>query len=241
MRKPHNRLDLDVKYIVEEYQKGRSARNIGEELGVSKGVILGRLREQGIERRQSPKYENITEEVLRVLYVDKKLSTRAIAEKFGCNNTLISKRLKKYGIPIRKHAGDPVFTTEERKEKWGRSGPEHPNWKGGVTEVSNMIRNRVAHVSLEAFKRDGFACVECGGGEQELNAHHIRTFSEIVEEIREENGLHDLTTWEAKERLADMCSNDARLLDVGNLVTLCEDCHYEAHHGVKINESEAIA
>lgn len=231
MRKPHNRLDLDVKYIVEEYQKGRSAKSIGEELGVSKGVILGRLREQGIERRQSPKFENITKEVLRDLYVDKKLSTRAIAEKFGCNNTLISKRLKKYGIPIRKHAGDPAFTAEERKEKWGKSGAEHPRWKGGITAVSNVIRNRLNHVTLERFKIDGFKCVECGGGEHNLNAHHIRPFSEIIAEIRSENGLHDLSSWEAKNKLATICEKDSRLLDLNNLITLCEECHKKVHAG----------
>ena len=93
MRKPHNWLNLDIDYIIKEYQKGRSAKNIGEELGVSKGVILQRLKDRGVKRRQRPRYENITEEVLRKLYINNKMSTRAIAEKFGCNNSLISKNL----------------------------------------------------------------------------------------------------------------------------------------------------
>lgn len=230
-RKAHNRLELDINYIIKEYREGKSAKNIGKSLGVSKGTILRRLKEQGIKRRKRPKYEEITKDILIDLYLQEKLSSRTIAEMFGCSNSLVLKRLQQFDIPIRKHAGDPAFTAEERKEKWGKSGAEHPRWKGGITAVSNVIRNRLNHVTLERFKIDGFKCVECGGGEHNLNAHHIRPFSEIIAEIRSENGLHDLSSWEAKNKLATICEKDSRLLDLNNLITLCEECHKKVHAG----------
>src|SRR5690625_7886175 len=113
LRVKNNRLKLDVRYIAKEYQKGRSAKSIGEELGVSKGVILGRLKEQGIERRQRPTYENITKDVLSDLYVTKKLSMRKIADKFGCNNTLISKRIMKLCIHFSMYVGYYEYTNED--------------------------------------------------------------------------------------------------------------------------------
>lgn len=234
---PHNRLNLNVEYIIAEYQKGRSANDIAREKGVSKGAILGRLKERGISRRQRNTYDNITKCKLIDYYVNKKMSTRDIADIFGCHNSLIAKRLRRFGIPVRKHAGDPAFTAEERRNKWGRPGELHPRWKGGITEVSNVIRNRLAHVSLERFKKDGFRCTECGEGEHNLNAHHIIPFSQIVAEIREENNLEDLSEWESKVKLADICEVDARLLDLNNLITLCEDCHIQLHK----DEQEAIA
>ena len=44
----------------------------------------------------------IEENELRELYEDKKLSTRQIAEKFGCSFPIILNRLEKYSIPRRK-------------------------------------------------------------------------------------------------------------------------------------------
>jgi len=189
LRVPHNRLDLDVRYIAKEYQKGRSAKSIGEELGVSKGVILGRLKEQGIERRQRPTYENITKDVLSDLYVTKKLSTRTIADKFGCNNTLISKRLKQFGIPVRKNAGDPAFSKEERKEKWGRALEDHPLWKGGVTSINTALRGVTAEWSLEQMRNNNFECFVLGKQTHNLEVHHVKPFSVIRDEAIAELGL----------------------------------------------------
>lgn len=228
-RVPHNRLELNIEYIIGEYIKGRSANDIAREKGVSKGVILGRLKENGISRRQANTYDDITKDDLQKYYIEKKMSTRDIAKIYGCSNTVVADRLRTYGIPVRRNAGDSAFSVEERRKKWGRPGKLHPRWKGGITEVSNVIRNRLAHVTLERFKQDGFRCVECGEGEHNLNAHHVIPFSEIVADIRSENNLDDLSTWERKVELADICEVDERLLDINNLITLCAECHIQLH------------
>lgn len=43
----------------------------------------------------------VKEEVLRRLYLDEKLFPREIGERFGCSKTTITRRLIKYGIPVR--------------------------------------------------------------------------------------------------------------------------------------------
>lgn len=223
---------------IQELQKifpDRSDRSINR-----KASNMGLTKDESTQRRIGSensisgyvdKYPYITKDVLVKLYIHDKLSSREVGARLGCSSDVVLNRLRRYDIPVRKHAGDPSFTVEERKEKWGRNGADHPRWKGGITDVSNVIRNRLNHVTLARFKMDGFRCVVCGGGEHNLNAHHIRPFSEIVSEIREEKGLRDLTTWEAKDRLADLCEKDNRLLDLGNLITLCEDCHKKVHAG----------
>lgn len=212
---------------------GRSIRSIthkASRIGLRKEPdAISRTGKESTVNSYVDKFPELTKEVLEELYVKQRKSSRKIGDMFGCKGDVVLKRLRRFGIPVRKDSSS--YTPEERRQKWGRKGDEHPNWKGGITEVNGLIRNRIAHVSLEAFRRDGFKCVECGGGEHNLNAHHIRPFSEIVAEIREENGLHDLSEWDDKEKLADICANDSRLLDVGNLITLCEECHYEIHHG----------
>lgn len=193
-RRAHNRLDLDVEYIAEEYMKGRSAQDIAKEKGVSKGTILRRLREQGVERRQRPAYDEVTKEVIETLYNDKKMSTRAIAEVFGCSNRLVLNRLRKYGIPTRKHAGDPAFTAEERKEKWGRSLERHNLWKGGVTSVNNALRGVTNEWSLRHMREYDFKCFVLGEETHNLEVHHIKPFSEIRDESIAEMGLEGRKT-----------------------------------------------
>ena len=209
------------------------ARKAGN-LGLTKlDETISRIGRESKYKSYRDEFPEVNRESLEDLYVNKKLSSRDVGRKLGCSSDLVLRRLREYGLPIRERVGDPSFTVEERKEKWGRPGANHPRWKGGITSISNIIRNRLYHVSLERFKIDGFKCVECGGGEHRLNAHHIRPFSEIVADIREEHNLHDLTAWESKEKLANICENDERLLDINNLITLCEDCHKAVHAGEK--------
>lgn len=212
----------------------RSIRNMANRMGLNKSYNF--RREQGLKFFKDnyvDYYPEMTKEYLEEEYVNKRRSTTEIARYFNCKNDVILKRLKRHGLPVRKDSS--YYTVEERKEKFGRRGSEHHNWKGGITDLSILIRNNIYHVVRERFKMDGFKCTECGGGEHFLHAHHIVPFSEIVDDIRKENGLEkDLTTWEDKANFVDICSEDERLLDVHNLITYCEDCHIEEHRRLRI-------
>ena len=83
------------------------------------------------------------------------------------------------------------------------SGPNHWNWKGGITPKNQIGRNSVeAHQWRKAvFSRDNYTCMICGTRGVRLNAHHIKQWAKFPE-----------------LRYA-----------VYNGITLCELCHKAIH------------
>lgn len=188
MGKAHNRLDLDISYISSEYISGRTAQDIASELGVSKKAVLTRLRESGVQRRKH-EYPDVTSEVLQDLYITQKLSTRAIADIFGCSNKFICDKLDKFGIPKRKRVGDPSFTKEERKAKWGKSREEHNLWKGGVTTLNETLRFITSDWRNEQLHSNNYTCFVTGKLGGDLHVHHIRPFHEIRDQALSDLGI----------------------------------------------------
>jgi len=92
---------------------------------------------------------------------------------------------------------------KQRKAKLGIRGPQHWNWKGAARAERKraMGRDEYKQWRLAVFKRDGFACVECGDSKSYLYAHHVSPWAK---------------------------SPDLRY-DLGNGVTLCEACHKAKH------------
>lgn len=85
-----------------------------------------------------------------------------------------------------------------------RSGPAHPNWKGGATEEAQRLRNSADMKAWRdaVFQRDDFTCQDCGVRGGRLEAHHIEPFS-VAPSLR---------------------------FEVSNGVTLCEMCHNVRPH-----------
>ncbi|CAM3639958.1 hypothetical protein [Mesobacillus zeae] len=188
MRKAHNRIDLPAKEIAEKYNSGMTAEAIGKHYDVAKKTILTRLKEEGITRRQQPSY-NVDSEWLRIEYVDKKRSTRDIAEEVGCSSKHIAKQLHKHAIPIRKHCGAPEFTKQERVNKWAKPLDEHPLWKGGVTSLNEHLRTATFEWRMECLQSTRFTCVVTGMRHKNLDVHHTKAFNEIRDESIAELGL----------------------------------------------------
>ena len=103
-----------------------------------------------------------------------------------------------------------------RKQKYGE---EAPNWQGGLTKLSTLIRGLEQYNNwrLLIYKRDSFICQGCKNVGGELNAHHIKHFAIIVKE----NNIKTLTE-------AIHCNE---LWNLDNGVTLCKKCHNKIHHG----------
>lgn len=80
-------------------------------------------------------------------------------------------------------------------------GDKNPNWRGGI-EWKDPERNRYPSKQwVKAVKdRDGWKCTKCGATDR-LHAHHIKRWRDYPE-LR---------------------------YDVSNGVTLCHECHEEAH------------
>lgn len=212
-RKAHNRLNIDVEFVTREYLSGRTAQSIATELGVSKKSILTRLKEEGVSRRQQPTYPEVTKEVLAELYINQKLSTRTIAGRFGCSSRYIIARLEEYGIPTRLHAGDPSFTEDERKEKWGVAREEHPMWKGGVTGINEALRGATEDWRNSELRRNDYTCYVTGKRGGDMHVHHTTPFHVMRDEMITELGfdmrptISDYTDLEVevmRERIAEM-------------------------------------
>ncbi len=94
-----------------------------------------------------------------------------------------------------------------------KSGKEHPLWKGGITSLYTKIRNSEKYYRwrLEVFERDMWKCVGCGKQKCYFEAHHIKSFSSIIEN----NNIKTL-------REAYSCPE---LWDLNNGITLCDECH----------------
>ena len=84
-------------------QQGLSQREIAHRLGVSKGIVASRMKRYGIVPRPAhvlPQFHIQREDLYR-LYHQQKKSQRQIASLYGCSQSLISLKMREYGIPSR--------------------------------------------------------------------------------------------------------------------------------------------
>lgn len=128
-----------------------------------------------------------------------------------------------------------------RKNRKTFYGPDHPNWKGGVSGLTEMLRgNYQLHQQWKRpiLIRDGFRCTICKRGslETKLAVHHDKErFADIMfrclqsvvgERVMEER------TWEEK---VEVCQRvvDYHIENKVSGVTLCYDCHGKVHETEK--------
>jgi len=83
-----------------------------------------------------------------------------------------------------------------------RVGSNNPNWKNGKTKRSQQVRNSEQYIQWRSrvFERDNWTCQTCYKRGCYLEAHHIKSFSDVLDNFRE-------------------------LWNIDNGVTLCEECH----------------
>ncbi len=158
---------------------------------------------------------------LQYQYVEEGLTCKQIADICGCHERTIHQRLIGFNI-ARRHSGwhwenlkrwraeNPDWVKHSRKKRQGWSleskrkrslkyrGAGHPSWKGGLTELVKGIRRSPEFYQWRkaVLQRDNHTCQDCGKAET-LEAHHIRSLIDYPEGI----------------------------FEVGNGLTLCEDCH----------------
>lgn len=88
-------------------------------------------------------------------------------------------------------------------------GELHWKWKGGITSGNKLERNKFRKtIGKDVLSRDGYKCVECGGGGY-LHAAHIKGWADYPE-LR---------------------------FDPDNCRTLCNRCHYKETFGKEMPEN----
>ena len=97
------------------------------------------------------------------------------------------------------------------------SGENHPSWKGGITSLDKQIRKNFRYRQWrdDVYTRDDFTCQICGIRGRRLNAHHIKSFSSILQ-------YYEITNLEE----AIECDE---IFNINNGITLCKECHIDIH------------
>ena len=161
-----------------------------------------------VYRRGKPNNINYTEDLL--LKMKKAQQNKQYSEESKQRmreNGKNSKTLFKKGHNIHQlypELKNKILTTQKKESHW--------NWRGGITKEILALRGTQNYIDWRntVFKRDNYTCQECGKNKCYLNAHHIVHFAKIYYENKKE------LFW-----------------DTSNGVTLCQECHYKKHTGVR--------
>ena len=115
----------------------------------------------------------------------------------------------------------PTKETREKMRASAHKGPEHHNWKDGITKIEKSIRRLPEYSEWvnSVFKRDNYICQDCKQRGGDLNAHHIDEFSEIIKR----NNIKTIPE-------ALQCQE---LWNVDNGITLCVKCHKKKTRKIK--------
>lgn len=112
-------------------------------------------------------------------------------------------------------------------------GQANPAWRGGVTPITVQIKNSNIYQEWrqQVFIRDDFTCQKCGIKGGSLNAHHKKSFSILLKEVK--NCLPLLS-------LYDGAMTYSPLWELHNGVTLCKKCHYGLHKLKKLTIKKEV-
>jgi 5-methylcytosine-specific restriction endonuclease McrA len=95
----------------------------------------------------------------------------------------------------KRHLSDEwLENTKKANCKRGRSKWQHWNWKGGVTPLNMLLRNRPEYREWRkaVYERDRWTCQDCGihCDDKNIVAHHIMSFKDYPELRHEpQNGI----------------------------------------------------
>ncbi len=122
--------------------------------------------------------------------------------------------------------GKHVSKEIKRKMSEAHKGSRNWNWKGGVTPLTKQIRHcfKMRQWRSDVFTRDDFTCSECGSRGCYLEAHHVKSFSQIMTENKIENN--------------EQAQNCAELWNLNNGITLCLRCHNKINKHRKTSHLE---
>lgn len=109
----------------------------------------------------------------------------------------------------------------------GKLGINATAWKGGKTSFTKRVKG-LLHTRYDwygrVFKRDGWKCRVCES-KRKIEAHHILPVVTLIRTLTKDR------TFSSEEEKLEWVINQEVLKDEGlnNGITLCRDCHRQAH------------
>lgn len=153
------------------------------------------------------------------------LYDKEIAQILGCTRENIVKRLNKAGIKNRKSKIDDIALRNRISNSLkGRFiGVNNPNFKG-YSDEKTLARGLFKTISREMLRDCDFTCQACGRRGGNLNTHHIKPFSVILD-----NFIRTAYSGDIKNFYHEILSYDD-FTDKNNLIVVCENCHKQIHY-----------
>ena len=164
----NNKEWLTQKYINEKL----SPDKISEIVKCNSNTIRDKLKEFNIELRdiytgQNPDMNTkllYNKKWLKQKYVIEKLSSSIIANICNCSEPTVLKTLNRFNI-------------NKRESPIGKSGENHPNWKGGISfePYCSKFNNQLKEQVRDKFNRKCFLCgkPEKDNNNRKLHVHHV--------------------------------------------------------------------
>jgi intein/homing endonuclease len=146
-----------------------------------------------------------TKDILEELYLNQKLTTYQIAEKFNTSGKTVGIYLHKFNIPMR---------------------PSKYSFQDTIiSPLINAIRRSREGLAWrkQIFERDNYTCQECGARGGKLAAHHKHPMSVLFQDFLQH--YSQFSPIEDKETLLRLSYSWAPFWDLSNGQTLCKHCH----------------
>lgn len=117
-------------------------------------------------------------------------------------------------------------------------GPEHSQWKGGVSALQSLCRSLVTNIwTIPKLKESNFTCQRCSS-QSDLNVHHSgERFADIVRIYCKQFAWSGNDSESDKKiKIAEAVARHHIEKDVPGIV-VCHECHVKIHEelGEKIN------
>ena len=68
-------------------------------------------------------------------------------------------------------------------------GDSHPNWRGGLSTISDFLRGVISEWKLDSLKSANYRCIISNNNKKLIVHHYYRNFSDIVADIFKENDI----------------------------------------------------
>ena len=210
---------IDDGKILELYNQGFLHREIAECLGYGVSTVTRHLLDMGYQTVTPVDKEKIVQLHLRGM------PDADIANAVGCTRSNITIILNKAGYTDRHSKIDNV----ELRNRISNSligkytGADNPNYKG-YTNEKTVARGIFKIISKRKIRECDYTCAVCGKRGGNMETHHIKPFSVILEEFL--STCYDGNIQTTYKQLI----NYPNFVDENNMVVLCHDCHHDVHY-----------